>query len=184
MSGYNFWKNYEKWKKGDGTGKKLEWQNNWLANAYCGDCRYCCGPQGEDKLFPMGLLDRQIDADTPKNFYLLDSHTAYLGARGCKALGERGCELSREKKPVACGLFPITLVNGRLYLYQQCPAVFFNPLAEFLDAAINAARFLADLSLEDLRRVSINLSVEILSRKYIDLHVKIFDEDGKNLSFE
>lgn len=184
MPGYDYWKNYELWKREFPEKKFLEWRDNWLDNGYCEKCRFCCGPQGEDAPFPMGLLDSQVNADTPKEFYLLSPEVAYIGARGCKSLGAKGCRLDKKQKPVACGLFPITLVNGRLYLYQQCPAVFFNPLCVFLEIGAKAARFLESLSLEDLRRVSIHLDCETLASKYVDLRIKIFDGDHKEVVFE
>lgn len=170
-----FWDYYSAWQtifKKDST---LLWEKNWLENGLCKDCRYCCGPQGSDAPFPMGLLKRQIDQGDANNFYMLDSKTAYIGAAGCKSNTPDGCRLNSEQKPVACGLFPIVLVNGSLYLYQMCPAVLSKPLCVFLDLAQKAADMLVKFKDEDLKNISINLSCDELQRKYINLHITIFE---------
>lgn len=173
-----FWSNFEKWRKLEGC--KIEWDKNWLKNGYCAQCRLCCGPQPEnDPPFPMPLLPNQIGPETPADFYLLNPSTPYIGARGCKSETSTGCRLSTEKKPIACGLFPLVLANGKLYLYQNCPAALLNPIGEFMLFAKEAAQSLERLSLEDLRRLSISLPCEELASKYIDMHILLFDERGK-----
>lgn len=171
-----FWDYYRKWQsliKGESA---LKWEQNWIENSLCKDCRYCCGPQGSDAPFPMGLLIRQIGPDNSDNFYMLDSKTACIGALGCKSDTPAGCRLKLEQKPVACGLFPIVLVNGGLYLYQMCPAVLSKPLCIFLDLAQKAAEMLAQFDTEDLENISISLSCDELQKKYINLHITVLNK--------
>lgn len=168
-----FWDYYTKWLPLFKETSALIWEQNWIQNSLCKDCRYCCGPQGSDAPFPMGLLARQIGPDNSNNFYMLDSKTAYIGALGCKSDTSAGCRLNAWQKPVACGLFPIVLVNGSLYLYQMCPAVLSKPLSVFLDLAQKAARMLAQFDKEDLENISISLSCDELQKKYINLHITI-----------
>lgn len=175
-----FWQYYGKWRGSFPEKREVIWRDNWLDNSYCGDCRYCCGPQGDDEPFPMALLPRQIRADLDKDFYLLDASTAYIGAEGCKSETPRGCRLTTTQKPVACGLFPIVLANGALYLYQRCPAAIFTPLVYFLEIAKKAAERLNDLTIDELRHLSLKLPLETLVEKYIDLHARVFDATGKN----
>lgn len=178
-----FWVNLEKWRNLPRLAPF--WRDGWLRNETCAQCRLCCGKQGEnDKPFPMPLLPSQIDSQTPNDFYLLDSHTPFIGKDGCKSCGPGGCRLAKEKKPVACRLFPLVLVDGGLFLYTNCPAALFTPLADFMALAKEAAETLAELSLEDLQIISIHLPLEELVSKYAYLHVKIFDETGKCLLLE
>lgn len=132
----------------------------------------------------MPLLPGQVNAHTPEDFYLLDEATPYIGPQGCKSASASGCRLPPEKKPVACGLFPLVLINGKIYLYQNCPAVLFTPLARFLELAEYAAERLAAYSLADLRRLSLSMPCETLAAKYIDLHITVFDNSGKFLHKE
>ncbi len=132
----------------------------------------------------MALLPNQIDSETGNDFFMLNSNTAYLGSEGCKSLTSEGCRLPPEKRPVACGFFPIVLVNGSLYLYQTCPAAMFIPLHEFYKLGRKVAVYLDKFTLAELRHISINLSEETLSKKYIDLHIRIFDDSGKNIVLE
>lgn len=178
-----FWDNIEKWRKLPAA--QLDWRDGWLQNGYCAACQLCCGPQGKnDPPFPMPLLPSQVDAETPENFYLLDENTPYIGAKGCKSATSAGCRLPLEKKPIACGLFPLVLINGKLYLYQNCPAVLFTPLLRFLEFAEEAAKNLHKYSLTELERLSISLPCEIIAAKYIDLYITIFDSAGKTLRKE
>lgn len=174
ISENGFWRNSEKWRKMDQGA--LEWANGWLRNGNCADCKLCCGPQGiNDPPFPMPLLASQVSAETPDDFYLLDESTPYIGAQGCKSASPSGCRLSSEKKPIACRLFPLVLIEGKFYLYQNCPAVLFTPLLAFMELAEKAAEWLAEFPLEELRRLSISMPCETLSAKYIDLHIRIFE---------
>lgn len=145
-----------------------------VTNDYCPDCRYCCGPQKESEPFPMALLDRQISGRTPDDFYLLDSHTACLDQRGCKALGPAGCRLERTLRPVACALFPFVLVNLRLYLYLICPASMFVDKAALLDMGGRVHVFLSSLDSADRARISISRRPEDLKAKYLDLGLPDF----------
>lgn len=154
--------------------EKLRWDNGRLDNDYCQKCRYCCGPQGDDEPFPMALLPKQIDANTRENFYMLNANTAFLGREGCKSLTAGGCGLPQQKRPVACGLFPLVLANGKIYLYKNCPASHYTPLEEMKEYARKAAAMLNNLSLEELRHISLDLSREILDKKYIDLEMDVF----------
>lgn len=176
-----FWDYVDRWREQDSAKKAVTWDKNWIANDYCKDCRYCCGPQDSAYPFPMSLLPEQIDANTAENFYLLDRRTACLGAAGCKSDTPQGCRLPLAKKPIACGLFPIVLVNGRLYLYKNCPAVVFSPLVRFMDLGLKAANMLIGYSLDDLFHLSLWLNCDTLARSYIDLRIKIFDQSGKGI---
>lgn len=179
-----FWRHFEKWRPLFNNPRYIAWNENWLENHWCGDCGYCCGPQGDDEPFPMALLPEQTGLDNKNDFYMLNENTAYIGSEGCKSGSETGCRLSREKKPIACGLFPLVLANGRLYLYQGCPASLGIPLAFFEKVAIKAAAMLNEFSEKELRHISINLPCETLSSKYIDLHISLFDDSGKDLRFD
>ncbi len=111
----------------------------------------------------MALLPGQISGRTPDDFYLLNKNTACLGKEGCKSETSKGCRLPRELRPVACGLFPIVLANGRLYLYKTCPAVVFNTLDELAMLAEKAAGWLANFPLDELRHISKSLLPTILT---------------------
>ncbi len=127
----------------------------------------------------MALLPGQISGRTPDDFYLLNKNTACLGKEGCKSETGKGCRLPRELRPVACGLFPIVLANGRLYLYKTCPAVVFNTLDELAMLAEKAAGWLANFPLDELRHISLNLSSEKLAADYIDLGIEVFPFSAK-----
>ncbi|MCX4309556.1 MAG: hypothetical protein OSJ28_04525 [Desulfovibrio sp.] len=174
-----FWNYLEKWRPVFTEKKVLDWRDGWLDNDYCADCLYCCGPQGTDEPFPMALLPGQISGRTPDDFYLLNKNTACLGKEGCKSETSKGCRLPRELRPVACGLFPIVLANGRLYLYKTCPAVVFNTLDELAMLAEKAAGWLANFPLDELRHISLNLSSEKLAADYIDLGIEVFPVSAK-----
>ena len=176
-----FWDYVERWRKDFPDERKMRWENNWLENDYCAVCHFCCGPQDSSLPFPMGLLPRQCSPDAVKNFHLLDSYTACLLDSGCKSDSSHGCTLTLEEKPLACGLFPIVLANGGLWLYQHCPAVVFTPLIRFLDIARKVAALLNELTLEDLRHISLWFTAEKLASSYIDLRITIFDATGKKL---
>lgn len=178
------WHYLEKWRPLASGCPAPVWQNGRLDNASCGQCRFCCGKQDNAEPFPMALLPEQLGPDNQDDFYMLDAHTAGLGAEGCKSASSSGCRLPVAKRPVACGLFPIVLVNGRLYLYQICPAVMFAPLDVFYRLAREVGDYLERFSIEDLRRISITLSDKILMDRYINLHIQIFDRDGKNMVFD
>ncbi len=122
----------------------------------------------------MALLPGQINEHTPDDFYLLNPDTAYIGAQGCKSASSSGCRLPFEKRPLACSLFPIVLVNGSLYLYQNCPASILQPLAFFMDMAREAEKALHRLDDDELRHISISLPDNVLIDRYINLHISIF----------
>lgn len=176
------WKRIERWDLGKSA--SILWEKNWLKNGWCADCRYCCGPQGSDAPFPMALLPSQTGPDNERDFYMLAPGVAAIGAKGCKSDTDHGCRLPLEKKPVACGLFPLVLANGRLYLYQNCPASLAIPLYEFMAAAREAAKMLDQFSLKALRHLSIELTDKVLAEKYINMHVLLFDENGKRLELD
>lgn len=184
MAENGFWSYLDKWRKITDGQEPLEWLGTWLKNSWCGKCRFCCGPQDSPEPFPMALLPAQLRPDLDQDFYLLDHDMAYIGAKGCKACTDKGCRLKRAEKPVACGLFPIVLANGRLYLYQTCPAVIFLPLAHFCSLAKDVAAMLDKFSFDELRHISIDLPQHVLASKYIDLHIRIFDSNGKNILFD
>lgn len=178
------WDYVKKWREIFNDVRSLQWDKSWIKNDYCKDCRFCCGKQDSDTPFPMPLLPGQMRPGLKRDFHLLDSLTPYLGAAGCLSCTNSGCRLDSVQKPVACGLFPIVLVNGSLYLYENCPAVIFSPLIRFFELSQSVANMLAKLDITDLRRLSLWLTADILSRNYIDLRVKIFDSAGKNIMFD
>lgn len=175
------WHYFDKWRNINRDRDPLRWRGMRLDNAWCEDCKFCCGKQDSAEPFPMALLPDQIGPDTGDNFHMLNENTAGLGAEGCKALGTAGCALPVEKRPPACGFFPIVLVNGGLYLYQVCPSAMFLPLERFYMLAREVAAYLEKFSLSDLKHISISLPDETLAKKYINLHIRIFDESGKNI---
>ena len=179
--GKDFQSYVDAWRQTFREPRELAWRGNWLVNGYCRDCRYCCGPQDSATPFPMALLPSQIRPDLDRDFYLLDAQTACLDQRGCKALGEQGCSLIREQRPLACGLFPLVLANGALWLYQICPASLFVPLAGWMPLAHKAAAWLATLPESDLRHISIELDKTTLTDRYVNLHITLF---GGNVTQE
>lgn len=178
-----FWNYVAKWRQTFGDNRAINWENSWIKNDFCKDCRFCCGAQDSSYPFPMPLLARQLRPGLELDFHLLDASTPYLGASGCRSLAQTGCRLALDQKPLVCGLFPIVLVNGALYLYQNCPAVIFSPLIRFLELARPAAQMLAKLDLPDLRKLSLWLTDDLLARSYIDLRITLFNEHGKELSY-
>lgn len=179
-----FWDYVQKWRQAFPEERRLRWENDWLQNEYCVDCRFCCGPQDSSLPFPMALSSSQVRNNAAARFHLLDCRTACLTTAGCKSDGPNGCTLDLPDKPLACGLFPIVLANGGLYLYQNCPAVVFTPLIRFLDIARKAAQRLEALTLDELRHISLWLTADKLAAGYIDLHIGIFDATRKNLVFK
>ena len=155
------------WKKRFPSPRTVTFADGVLVNEYCPDCRFCCGPQKEEKPFPMALLDSQISDQTP------DNHTAALDRRGCKALTPSGCRLERKLRPVACNIFPIVLVNSRLYLYKVCPASIFLPEELFREVAGKVSRMLNGLSAHDVQRISITRDPSDLASKYEDLGISV-----------
>ena len=153
--------------------RRVAFETPVLVNDYCVDCRFCCAPQQEEEPFPMALLDSQISARTPNDFYLLDEHTACLDRRGCKALGPVGCRLEHRLRPVACGLFPLVVVNSRLYLYRVCPASIFVPEGAMRAMAAEVRDWLDTLSAADIERISITRRPEDLAEKYVDLALPV-----------
>ena len=184
MEEKGLWHYFEKWQKLSHGRDPLKWLGSRMENAWCAECGFCCGKQDNPEPFPMALLPSQIGPETPNDFHMLSPDTAGLGAEGCKSLGSRGCRLPHAKRPVACGLFPIVLANGGLHLYQICPAAMFLPLAHFYKLAKETAEYLDGFSLEELRHLSISLSDRTLMDKYINLHARLFDGEGKKLLFE
>lgn len=178
------WHYFEKWQSVFQGGEPLSWEGSRLANSWCSDCRFCCGEQDNCEPFPMALLPEQIGPDTAADFYMINKNTAGLGAEGCKSCGPQGCRLPVEKRPVACGFFPIVLAKGGLYLYQICPAAMFIPLDYFYRLAREVALYLEKFSLAELKHISISLSDEVIMDKYINLHVRLFDDRGKETVFE
>ncbi|MBO4300290.1 MAG: hypothetical protein J5861_01675 [Desulfovibrio sp.] len=153
--------------------RRVRWHDSWLANDYCPDCRLCCGPQEESEPFPMKLLTHQLGPHVSKDFYMLDTNTAYLDKRGCRSYTEKGCRLPRERRPVACGLFPFVLNRNTLQLYQRCPASLFTPLSHMEAEGRKAASWLLSLSDEDRSRIAIDLPTTTLANRYMDLHITL-----------
>ncbi|MDR3363255.1 MAG: hypothetical protein LBO64_10540 [Desulfovibrio sp.] len=174
----DFWHYAAVWRARFSRRRRLQWRGNWLQNGYCRDCRYCCGPQDSDEPYYMALMPDQIRPDLDEDFYLFNSDTAYMDARGCKSATQRGCRLDRSKRPHACGIFPLVPANGGLYLYKICPAVLFTPLITFAEIGLEAARWLAEFNPADLGHISLNLSSETLARGYISLDVRVISKDA------
>lgn len=168
-----FWHYLGKWRNDCASAQTVVWQDGWLDNGYCDKCRYCCGPQGDDAPFPMPLLPKQISMRTPDDFYMLNANTACLGREGCKSETPQGCSLPRNLRPVACGLFPLVLAKGRLYLYKTCPAVIYKPLVFFADIALQAAEWLCRFPETDLHHLSLDLPESALAKNFIDLGIDI-----------
>lgn len=180
----DFLRKLEEWQKIFPERRSLDWKNGRLENGYCKDCRLCCGPQGDDKPFPMALLDEQLAPDAAKHFYLLEPRVAYLGREGCKSLGKNGCLLPLKKRPPACGLFPIVLIDGRLYLYKRCPAAMLADAEEFAALASHAEKYLKSLGEHSARAISISVDPSELKEKYADLGIEIFSRGEKKESDE
>lgn len=161
---------YAMWSRMFPSPRAVSFDGAVFRNAYCPDCRFCCAPQAEgDKPFPMALLDRQISQSTEDDFYMLDSHTACLDQRGCKALTDRGCRLDNAKRPVACNLFPYVLIEGRLYLYLICPASMLQDEAQLHAIGQRVFVWLKSLPKEETDRISISISPDVLAVRYLDL---------------
>ncbi|MDO5538059.1 MAG: hypothetical protein Q4F72_11095 [Desulfovibrionaceae bacterium] len=161
---------HQMWSERFPEPRPVGFEGTVFRNAYCPDCRFCCAPQAEgDKPFPMALLDRQISGRTPEDFYMLDSHTACLDQRGCRALTDRGCRLENELRPVACNLFPYVLVGMRLYLYLICPASMLLAEERLRAVGSEVHAWLKTLPREDLERISISIAAEDLAARYADL---------------
>ena len=121
------WHYWQQWRQRFPLQRDVHFDQGILSNDYCRDCRYCCGPQDCATPFPMKLLPAQQHAHLERDFFLLAPDTACLDDRGCKSCGPEGCLLPRQRRPVACSLFPLVLLDTGLYLYKICPAA--GPLA-------------------------------------------------------
>ena len=161
------------WRKHFPEPRQLTFLDGVLDNAYCPDCGLCCGPQAESEPFPMALLDRQISERTPDDFHLLDARTVSLDQRGCKSLGERGCRLPRNLRPIACNIFPIVLVKGGLFLYRCCPAALLLPEADWRRMAREVRDFLDKLPGADVRRLAITRRPDTVAAEYVDRRLPV-----------
>lgn len=63
-----FWDYLSHWQKVFPRRRAVNWREGWLQNGYCRDCRYCCGPQDSNELFPMGLLPSSCAPVLPTTF--------------------------------------------------------------------------------------------------------------------
>ncbi|MCR5813067.1 MAG: hypothetical protein K6G15_01050 [Desulfovibrio sp.] len=162
------------WAETPFSNPTVRFEDTYLDNGFCVDCRLCCGPQPGDDPYPMALLDSQLGPKNAEDFYLLDAHTACLDERGCKALGTSGCTLPRHRRPVACGLFPLVLQDGALYLYRICPASLLIPMVNWLALGQKALAYLAKLPLKDQKRLSIHLPESVLLERYSPLYLNLF----------
>ncbi len=149
--------------------RDFRFEGGRVLNAYCPDCRLCCGPQEEKEPFPMALLDRQVSERTPNDFHLLDPRTACLDGRGCKSLGPSGCRLETELRPLACGIFPYVLAELRLYLYLPCPASLLLERERLRLVGDQVFAWLSALPRAELERISISRRPEDLRERYLDL---------------
>ena len=145
------WHYWQQWRQRFSLQRDVHFDQGILSNDYCRDCRYCCGPQDCATPFPMKLLPSQQHAHLERDFFLLAPDTACLDDRGCKSCGPEGCLLPRQRRPVACSLFPLVLLDTGLYLYKICPAVFFLPLDRWLVMAREAVNWLVTLAPEAAR---------------------------------
>ena len=161
------------WKTSFPTARRLCWEEDHIANDYCADCRFCCGPQDSPVPFPMPLLPSQLRPGLDKDFYLLDPQTPYLDARGCKSCGPQGCQLERARRPIACGLFPLVLTTCGLYAYACCPAVINARLRDLVDLGRQAADWLSGLPQEDVARLKMSLDDATLARHYLPLGIAL-----------
>ena len=166
------------WQKFKWTNPVIKWQGEWLENGFCYECRLCCGPQPGDKPFPMALLPEQIYPGIEETFYMYDETHASLDQRGCKALGAQGCSVSRDRRPPVCGLFPIVLTAGRLYLYTVCPAAILLPLSLWFSIGQKAKVWLQQLPLSGCKHLDIDVPIKVLVDRYIDLHLPVWDKYG------
>ncbi len=116
------WYYWQQWRQRFPLQRDVHFDQGILSNDYCRDCRYCCGPQDCATPFPMKLLPSQQHAHLDRDFFLLAPDTACLDDRGCKSCGPEGCRLPRQRRPVACSLFPLVLLERGLYLYKICPS--------------------------------------------------------------
>ncbi len=169
-----FWDYLEQWRQRFPRRRELSWHDGWLQNGYCEDCCYCCGPQDSDEPFPMALLPGQLRPGMAEDFYLLNADTAYMDARGCRACTAHGCRLPRPQRPVACGLFPLVLNAGGMYVYKTCPAALFTPLSELADLGRQAARWLQGFPLKDLEHIALRLPATALAERYISLSLPVY----------
>ncbi|MBQ7607150.1 MAG: hypothetical protein IJU76_04185 [Desulfovibrionaceae bacterium] len=161
--------------------RTIAWSNPHLSytgdghidNGFCQDCKRCCAPQIGDPPYPMPLLASQCAAGAADALYMMDKETAVLDERGCKALGENGCTLERALRPKSCGLFPIVLMEGWLFLYTLCPASLLVPFMTWFGLAQSVAQWLAALSADDLARLSLAIPDDAINR-FTPFHLRIF----------
>ena len=172
---YTIYDQWRLWESVKWTNPTVSWRSGWIENGFCPECRLCCGPQPGDEPFPMALLPKQIYPGIEKVFYMYDSTHASLDERGCKALGERGCMEVRENRPPACGLFPIVLGSGQLYLYTVCPASIFLPISLWFNLGQKVKDWLLKFSISDLKHLNIDIPESVLTDRYVDLHLKILE---------
>lgn len=169
----SYWHYWQRWRQLFPRQRDVHLEQGVLVNAYCQDCRYCCGPQDCAAPFPMKLLPSQQHAHLDRDFFLLAPDTACLDGRGCKSCGPDGCRLPRPQRPVACGLFPLVLLDTGLYLYKVCPAVLFLPLDRWLGLAYAAAGWLAGLGTDTLARIAVHLPETTVRERFIDLELPL-----------
>ena len=105
------WHYWQQWRQRFPLQRDVHFDQGILSNDYCRGCRYCCGPQDCATPFPMKLLPSQQHDHLEKDFFLLAPDTACLDDRGCKSCGPEGCLLPRQRRPVACSLFPLVLLD-------------------------------------------------------------------------
>ncbi len=121
----------------------------------------------------MPLLPSQCAAGADQVLYMMDAETAVLDERGCKALGKDGCSIAHALRPVACGLFPIVLMEGWLYLYTLCPASLLVPFMTWFSMAESVAGWLKALPADDCARLSLIVPQDAINR-FIPFHLQIF----------
>lgn len=171
---YSISEQWRIWQKVQWVKPTVAWAAGYLENGFCPQCQLCCGPQPGDEPFPMALLPSQIHPDIEQVFYMYDENHASLDARGCKALGPRGCLEPRENRPPACGLFPLVMSSGHLYLYAVCPASLMIPLGTWFNLGQEAQVWLKQFPLNILQHLDITLPDDITKDRYIDLHLQIW----------
>lgn len=178
-----FWHYLELWRERFPRRRPLHWRGDWLQNGYCRALPLLLAARRIPILLsPWRCCQASSVPNLDHDFILLNADTAYLDARGCKADTAQGCRLPHAQRPVACGLFPLVLANGSLYLYKTCPAVIFTPLERLAALGLEAGRWLTGFSLANLRHISLDLCEQTLAERYISLSIGIFDEKGVRLN--
>lgn len=158
---------------------EMYWQDGFLVNSWCERCQLCCGAQApNDVPYPMRLLRSQQKPEILGKLHLLDQQTAVIDQRGCKAAAPTGCLLSREQRPIACSLFPLSIHKGVLYIYKNCPSVFMSTLDQLLILGETAAQDLRKRYTQtELESIDANINHELMLAKFVCLGLQLFEPE-------